>query len=125
MTAARAIVMINCILFLAFGFAWIVSPARFARAVEIRVSTPTALADLRAMYGGLSLAIGALLLQGLRDPAWFAPSLFLTMATSAGLGGARIYSIAVSGVPNTLVLVGGLALEILSFTWAVVAYRGL
>jgi hypothetical protein len=92
--------------------------------IDLAPSTASALADVRAMYGGLSLAAGVFFLLGLRRESWFLPALFLVMASSGALAAARLYSIAVSGVPGTLVL-AFLATEIVSFTWALLGYRAL
>jgi len=122
---ARILVLVTCVLFVGFGVLCILLPSAVARVVDIRLESPSAFADFRAMYGGLSLAIGALLAQGLRHRAWYAPSLFMTWAISAGLGGARLYSIVVSELPNVWVLTAGLLAEAVAFTWALAAYRRL
>jgi hypothetical protein len=120
----REIVLINAVVFLAFGVAFLLAPRTLAGWLEIEAATPSALADLRAMYGGLPLAVGVFFVLGLREPGWLAPALFATAACSGGLAVARVYSIFASGVPSTLIFVF-LALEIASLAWATVAYRAL
>jgi Domain of unknown function (DUF4345) len=120
----REIVLLNAVVFLAFGAAFLLFPAALAGHVDIELSSPSALADLRAMYGGLSLAVGALFALGLRRADWLAPSVFLVALSSAGLALGRVYSIAVAGVPSALVL-ALLATEVVSFVWALLAYRAL
>jgi Domain of unknown function (DUF4345) len=120
----REIVLINAAVFLAFGLAFILFPVQLASLIDIAPSSASALADLRAMYGGLSLSAGVFFLLGLRRESWFLPSLFLVMASSACLALARLYSIAVSGVPGALVL-AFLASELGSFAWAWLGYRAL
>ena len=99
-------------------------PAQYAAWLELEVASSSALADLRAVYGGLSLACGTLFALALRRASWFEPSLFLVMASSGGLAFARVYSLVVSGMPNALVL-ALFASEVGSFVWALLAYRAL
>jgi hypothetical protein len=120
----REIVLINAGVFLAFGAGFIAFPAQLAALIDLAPSSASALADLRAMYGGLSLSAGALFVLGLRRDDWFLPALFLVMASSAGLAFGRVYSMVVSGVPGPLVLIL-LATELLSFAWALLGYRAL
>lgn len=79
---------------------------------------------MRAVYGGLSLACGALFVLGLRRERWFQPSLFLVAASSAGLVLGRVYAMLVSGVPGPLLL-GVFASELASCVWGFLAYRAL
>ena len=120
----REIVAINAAVFLAFGAAVLAFPAELATLVDIELGSASALADLRAVYGGLSLAAGALFVLGLRRESWFMPSLFLVMASSGGLAFGRIVSMAVSGMPGWLVL-AFLATELVSFVWALLGYHTL
>jgi hypothetical protein len=120
----REIVLLNAVVFLAFGAAFLLFPATLAGHFDIELSSPSALADLRAMYGGLPLAVGALFALGLRRTDWLVPTVFLVAASSAGLALGRVYSIAVAGVPSALVLVL-LATELVSFVWALLAHRAL
>ena len=120
----RAIVLINARVFVDFGLAFLAKPQALARLLEIELSSPTALADLRAMYGGLALAVGALLCAGLRRKEWLMPSLWLVIATSGGLALGRLYSVLASGLPSGVIL-GFLASELGSLAWAILASRAL
>lgn len=120
--SARRLVLLSSVVFLGFGAAYLLFPAQLARYFGIQLTTASALADLRAMYGGVPLALGAVLVQALRDPRWLAPSLAMIMASLAGAAAARIYSIAVSGVPDALVLTF-LVAELLGFRWALIEHR--
>jgi hypothetical protein len=119
--SARALVLLSAVVFLGYGVEALLFPNQLARLVDIQLSSPSALADFRALYSAVPLAIGALLVQGLRDPHWFAPSLFLSSVSLACAAEARLYSIAVSGMPNELVLTF-LALELLGLVWALSIY---
>jgi len=120
----REIVLINAVVYLGLGAGFLLFPSPLAGLFDIELRSPSALADLRAVYGGISLAVGGLFVAGLRRESWFAPSLFLAMTSAAALAFSRIYSSAVSGMPGTLVL-AFLGLELLAFVWALLAYRAL
>jgi hypothetical protein len=119
--SARLLVGFGSAFLFAFGLLALVLPERLAQLVDLSLASPSAFADLRAMYGGLSLAVALFLLRGARDPAWLAPGLFMIVATLAAAAGARLYSIAVSGMPNELVL-GYLAAELLALPWPLRVY---
>ena len=120
----RGVVMVNALVFIDFGAAFLLFPAKLAGLLDIELTSATALADVRAIYGGLALAVGASFVAGLRREEWLAPSVFLVMASSAGLALGRIYSIAVSGIPRSIILLF-LVTEVASFAWALLAYRAL
>jgi hypothetical protein len=123
-TWIREIVVINAVVYLAFGLGCSLFPIELARFVEIDLGSPSALADFRAIYGGLALSVGALFALGLRRSDWFLPTLFLVAASSGGLALGRLYSMLVSGMPNGLVL-AFLGTELASFVWALLGYRAL
>jgi hypothetical protein len=58
--------VVNAVLFAAFTVAAWLAPTVLAGPLEISLTTPTALADFRAVYGGLSFAIAGLSLLALR-----------------------------------------------------------
>lgn len=120
--AARRLLVFFGVGLLLLGALALFFPGPVLRGVDIPVTSPTASADLRALYGGVPLTVGILLLYALREPSWWAPCLALAMATTGGPALARLYSIAVSGTPNRLVLVY-LVLEALGFLWALSVYR--
>jgi hypothetical protein len=120
----RAIVVVNAVVFVAFGLAFLAAPEALAATLGIELGSTTALADFRAIYGGLTLACGVLFFLSLSRAGWLPPSLFLVAASSAGLLVARIYSTLVSGVPSPIIFVF-CALEFGSFLWAALCYRKL
>jgi hypothetical protein len=113
-TITRLFIIVNVLVFVPFGLAFLIAPVYFASTVEIQAPTTTALADLRAIYGGLSLTCGLFFLISLARPAWVLPSLWVISASSFALGLSRVYSTFASGVPGpnifffmTMELVGG------------------
>ena len=100
-TLTKAFIALNALVFVGFGLAFIVAPTYFASTVEIELPTTTALADLRAIYGGLSLSVGIFFALGLVRPALVLPVLWLIAGSSLALGLSRVYSTLVSGTPGS------------------------
>jgi hypothetical protein len=122
--AARAIVLLNALVFVDFGAAFLAKPQALAQLLDIELGSASALADMRAMYGGLPLALGILFFSALRRAAWLAPGLLLVIATSAGLALGRLYSMPASGLPAPAIFVL-LASEVASLVWGLLAFRAL
>jgi hypothetical protein len=120
----RMFMRLSSVAFVVFGLVALLLPSALARTVEIELSSATALADFRAMYGGMSLGIGLLLIQGLRRPSWYLPSLLLLTVTCGTVATARIYSTLVSGVPSEMILAFA-AIELLAFGLGLWSYRRL
>lgn len=116
-SAARRLLWIFGIGSIIFGVLGLLIPGQILQWVDIALTSPTASADARALYGGVPLAIGALFLYALREPSWLEPALALGAAVTGGPALARVYSIAASGMPDPLVLIY-LVLEVWGFLWA-------
>lgn len=58
---ARILLALSAVLFAAFGAGFAVAPAWMASHVDLALTTPTARADVAAIYGGLELGLGAFL----------------------------------------------------------------
>jgi hypothetical protein len=99
-TFTKAFIALNVLVFVGFGLSYIIAPQYFAAPVEIEVRTPTALADFRAIYGGLSLSVGLFFALGLFRPAMVLPALWLIAGSSLALALSRVYSTLASGVPG-------------------------
>lgn len=121
-TITRLFIILNVLVFVLFGLAFIVAPTYFASTVDVQLPTTTALADLRAIYGGLSLSVGIFFALGLVWPGWVLPSLWLIAASSLALGSSRIYSIIVSGMPDSKIFLF-MTMELLAFAIGVWLYR--
>ncbi|HLL52181.1 MAG TPA: DUF4345 family protein [Myxococcaceae bacterium] len=57
----RVILFLNVLLFLGFGLAFTAWPARMAQTPGIPLPSPSALSDVRAIYGGMELGFAAYL----------------------------------------------------------------
>jgi hypothetical protein len=108
--------------FIGFGVAFVVSPAEMAGVVGLVAETPSALTEVRAMYGGLEIALGMVLLTLLRGATAQVIGLRVAAFAFGGLALGRLTGLVVDGFwqPFTWLL---MAVEILSASLCVWALR--
>ncbi len=70
--------------FAGFGIACLVRPKNMLRQVDVNARSARGTTELRAMYGGLELGLGAFFAVAAAKPAWERPAL---LAQTLGLGG--------------------------------------
>ena len=121
-TVARFVLVASAVPFFGIGAAFLVAPHAMAAHVGLQASGATAAADLRAVYGGLQLACGGLLVYFAVDPDRHRVGLVVQLALYTSLAVARLVSYAVSGLPTGLGLLlhGG---EVVGVAAGMVAYR--
>lgn len=95
--AARIFLGLSALVWIGFGLYGFFQPGFFADAAGVTFTTPTGATDMRATYGGLATAIGALALAGLLRPAFTRQALVVLAAVGAGLGGARLIGVGLDG----------------------------
>lgn len=117
------VIAANAAVFIAFGLAFLIAPQRLADTLSITLENATALADFRAMYGGLALGMGVVFAAGLRNPAWHQPTLFLCAASSAGLLVGRVLTVSAGATPEPFIY-GLMAIELISAVGAAFALTG-
>jgi hypothetical protein len=71
------------------------NPVGLGEWVDFHLEGATARLEIRAMYGGLSLALAGLHFAGALRTAWARPALVMTMTTLGGLATGRLVSLAV------------------------------
>jgi len=98
MTAPRLILALSALAFLAFGLAFLVSPAPMAALVHITVLSPTAHTEIRAMYGGLEIGLGVVLLTLLGRQDHVVVGLRVALFAFAGMALGRLAGLVVDGV---------------------------
>jgi hypothetical protein len=113
--AARTLLWLTFLAFLVFGLLAVVVPHWLARAVDISLGSSTALADFRAIYGGLSVGVGLFALGAVYQESWTLPAVALTAVCLFTIALWRVYSWVASGAPSPIIvlfagaeLVGGL-----------------
>lgn len=88
--ATRVFLTLSVLIWLPYGLFCFYQPGYLAGAAGVAASTPTGTVELRAMYGGLQAAIGALALAGVLRPALRQPALVALVFLTAGLGVSRL-----------------------------------
>lgn len=98
-----SIVSINAAVFLLYGIGFVFFPENLAVFVTDSVpGSSSALIDLRATYGGMSIGLGILLGLLASNPAWIRAGLLGVLMIMLGMASARLYGMAVDGAPNKI-----------------------
>jgi Domain of unknown function (DUF4345) len=95
--AARIFLGLTALIWLPYGLYAFAQPGFLAEAAGVVSTTPTGVTDLRASYGGLTAALGALALLGALSPAWTRQALVTLGTACAGFGVARLAGTALDG----------------------------
>ena len=113
MTMQRLLVRLTALIFVLYGVGFIVAPALLSQYVTGAVPTSASgLIDMRATYGGMSLAIGLLLLH-LSRQSTPRTGLLGVLLLMLGMAGGRVCGMLVDGAANPVMQVY-LALEIIA-----------
>lgn len=95
---ARVFVLLNGLAFLGIGGSALLWPHAFGSfAGGIKLTTPAAVTDFRAVYGGLQLALATALLVCTVLKSLVRPGLFLSLLAVSGLAFGRVYGMAANG----------------------------
>lgn len=109
--APRAALLALAASFVAFGVAFLLSPAKLAELAGLSAPGKLGLIELRAFYGGLEIGLGVFLAVTAMRRDWQLPGLLAALLSLIGVVAARIYGMTVEGWPGATVLVF-LALEL-------------
>ncbi len=110
MNTNKLIVIITAAVFAIFGLAFIALPELLSQTITGAVPTTTSgLIDMRATYGGMSLAVGLLLFLLSRSDVRL--GLVAVLLLMLSMAGGRTYGILADGAPN-IMMVLFLALEL-------------
>jgi hypothetical protein len=90
-------VVLVAVFFLGMGLYALAVPARVLAVFGVSVTTPEGRNEVRAVYGGYGVAIGAVLLAALAQPGWRDGILVCQAAALAGMAGGRVVSAVVDG----------------------------
>lgn len=104
MRLAKAELVIAAVVFLTFGFGFLIAPVQWASIVDIVIPTPTARTDFRATYGGFEIGMGLFLGACAFRPEWLRPGLVALALVAAGFGAGRLAGILVEGSAGPLML---------------------
>ncbi len=92
---ARLVLTLVGVVWLSVGLWAFANPVGLAGLVNFHLENATARLEIRAVYGGLSLALAGLHFAGVTRKAWLRPALVMTMATLGGMATGRLISLAV------------------------------
>jgi len=105
---ARLVLVLGGVVWGAIGLWALSDPDGMAATVDLRLRSDLARLEIRAMYGGFSLALGLLHLVASSRAAWLMPALVATGTCTVGLVSGRLFSVALDGIssPTALILIG-------------------
>ena len=95
MTFSRLVLVVTGTVFIAYGIAFLAVPVLMAAGAGIALPVPTAVTDVRAVYGGLQLGLGCLLICWSRRPSLTTAGLYAIVATLGGITLGRTLGIVV------------------------------
>jgi Domain of unknown function (DUF4345) len=93
MTLSKAALAVAAAGFAGFGVACLARPRQMLSCVDIKPSSPIGTTELRAMYGGMELGLGAFFLMAMSKPEWVRPALAAQALGLGGLAAARLASV--------------------------------
>ncbi len=112
----------SAVVWLGYGLYCFLSPEALAASAGVAFTSATGATELRAMYGGLQMALGVLALLGLRGDASARTALVGLGLATAGLGSARLVGATLDGGWSAYTLFA-LVFEFGATAWAVSLLR--
>ena len=119
--ASRVFLGVSALMWIPYGLLCLAKPSLLEGAAGVAATTATGTVELRAMYGGLQIAIGVLCVLGCMSSTWRRQALTTLGVLYAGLGLARLAGIAAGGGMSSYTAVAlaiELASTVLAFTLA-------
>jgi hypothetical protein len=113
---------LSALVWLPYGLWCFARPEILAELAGVTATTTTAVAELRAMYGGLQMAIGVLAVIGLARPALRRGLVMTFGVLTGGLGIARLLAVFL-GAGVSSYTGGALVLEFGSVVWVTALLR--
>lgn len=95
--ASRIFLGLSALLWLPYGVLCFLQPSYLDGAAGVVATSPTGTVELRAMYGGLQAAIGALCALGALSATWRSHALVVLGFLAAGLGLSRLLGVLAGG----------------------------
>jgi hypothetical protein len=117
MGGSRLFLGLSALLWFLYGLYCFFSPGALAEGAGVAATTPTGTTELRAMYGGLQMALGVMAGLGLGRADLTRTALVALGLVTAGLGSARLLGAFVDGGWSAYTVMG-LVFEFGSAAWA-------
>ncbi|TGK19697.1 DUF4345 domain-containing protein [Leptospira stimsonii] len=102
---SKLFLLMNIAVYDAFAIGFFLIPLKLASWIGIEIQTTAALADFRAMYGGLCFGIGIVLVLALFRKEWLSSGILLSVTTAGGLLLGRLYTILLDGPGNEYIYI--------------------
>lgn len=118
----RWFLLLTGIVFAAIGIYALIDPAQTLALVGLQVIEVSSRNEMRAMYGGLNLAIGLYLCAAFRNAGLRSAALTFVALITGGLVFGRVVSLVVDGLPGTTIWLF-LAIEVTSCVLALLLRR--
>ena len=96
-TLAQVLLWVSGLGYAGFGVAFLLAPLRTMALAGIALEGGVAAVELRAFYGGLELALGALIVAAALVPGRLRDGLLLTLASYGAIGGTRLVAMLATG----------------------------
>ena len=116
----RGILGLSAIIWLPYGVYCFLQPGALTEAVGVVAASSTGTTELRAMYGGLQMAIGALALAAVFKPRLVSGALLTLVFLTGGLASTRLMGVLIDGGFSGYTG-GALGFEIISCVLALIA----
>ena len=106
MIMSKALVWATAIFFILYGGLFVIFPVELSVLVtDTAPGTPSALMDMRATYGGMSIAVGITLLLLASRPKLIGLALLVTGLVLLGMAVGRGLGMIIDGTPNAIMYV--------------------
>ena len=101
---ARVVLGVMGLVWMVIGLWALADPRSLADIVDLRIDSALGRLEIRAMYGGFSVALGLLHGVAASRRAWLAQGLVVTGFLTTGLLSGRLLTVALEGVPGPTAL---------------------
>lgn len=98
MKLGRIVLGVGGVVMTGVGVTFTIAPELLERGAGLSFGGPAGTTEIRAVYGGIELAIGVFLLLCAAVPSWRAPGLVLAALVGGLAGGARVLGLVADGV---------------------------
>lgn len=120
----KTLLLVMALLHALFGLYGLYQPSQMAQIAELEAVTPAARGEIRAVYGGLFVAIGGILLRGALGGPVAAGWVRAVSVAYAGLFLGRVVSVAVDGPSGYTLFAGAFEIALAGFfAWAATGLR--
>ncbi|PJZ57803.1 DUF4345 family protein [Leptospira barantonii] len=102
---SKVYLALNLAVYGGFTVGFFILPVRLASLIGIEIRDSAALADFRAMYGGLCLGISAIFILGWFKEEFKKSSIVLALTAAVGLLSGRIYTLLLDGPGNEYIYI--------------------